>query len=162
MSSLNTTYSQYIDYCEKRFPMKEITQDLDIKKVLTDDRWKNNLISLKFGDIFLYQIVLDKKLMTYPKLASFARFEIIDNSSIEIEYTEPIRTCEYNFKNKLKNNFHIPSKYLSHIEWSSDSILIYEIWKEMPKWYDIKPILSKTLYYRKNRKEKIKNLLNEK
>ena len=129
-------------------------------------KYRDDNISLKFGDWFLYQINTSKG-MKYPKLDIFLYYNTID-MAVEYNFYNYIKTWEKNKTYKEKegdkyDRYIIDDKNTTdyHIEWDN-KIYIFDIWKQKPNWKELKKSYEKTFWYKRipieDRLFKIKNL----
>jgi hypothetical protein len=170
--------SRYIDESDKSFydafSSREKFMTHEFKHLdFSHDYWKPfekyqmNNFKLKFGDLFLYQIV-DKNKIGYPKLATFVKYMMVD-MALELQFVDKPRTWEYNVEFLSNPDLDIkmpvserPTDFSYHIEWD-DSIFIFGHWKQMPNWKELRQAYERSIWFYKDqsklREQQLKRLL---
>jgi len=114
------------------------------------------------GQIFLYEISYQSKVVSYPKIGIFLNYLPCDQT-LEVEWMNRRRSWEYN--RKYKWNFRdLERDYLfsdlssihsirSIPQWN-DYILIYGVWDRLPDWKTLKKHYEYTWWFHKTIDEK--------
>jgi hypothetical protein len=126
-----------------------------------DSPYRKDVYKLEFGQFFLFQIVDGHHRFMQAPVLALHQDVLPADQTVEMVYTQKIRTWQYNFKFK-EHNFLYPNVELEgHVEWG-DSMYVFEVWDHRPSWKEIRKAMSKTFYYGSlPRVSKIKNFLRE-
>lgn len=131
------------------------------------EKYQMDKSTLRFGDLFLYQIV-DKNKISYPKLATFVKYMMID-MAVEMQFVDMPRTWHYNveFLSNPELNISIPvaeraTEFSYHIEWD-DMMFIFGHWNQKPTWKELRQAYERSIWFYKSqewyREQQLKRLL---
>jgi hypothetical protein len=170
--------SKFIDESDKSFyeafnSREKFMQHESDQMDFNNDLWKPfekyqmDKYKLKFGDIFLYQIV-DKNKISYPKLATFVKYMMMD-MALELQFVDSPRTWEYNVKflSNPELDIYMPvcersTEFSYHIEWDQ-VMFIFGHWKQMPSWKELRQAYERSIWFYKDqstlRDQQLKRLL---
>ena len=119
------------------------------------------------GQFFLYELVIDNKIIHYPKLAMYINSIVVEQTE-EIEYVDVRRSCEYRIGFINENGYqNTISSFSTNIDsvilWHND-LLVYGVWDKKPNWKELKGAYEKTWWYRltdaQKRERKINLIVN--
>ncbi len=118
------------------------------------EKYQLEKTTLRFGDLFLYQIV-DKEKISYPKLATFVKFMMCD-MALEAQFVDMPRSWHYNvnFTSNPEIGYQMPLSERSvdfsyHIEWD-DSMFVFGQWSYRPTWKELRQAYERTIWFYKN------------
>lgn len=118
------------------------------------EKYQMDKSTLRFGDLFLYQIV-DKEKISYPKLAIFVKYMMVD-MAVELQFVDMPRTWHYNveFLSNPELNISMPlseraTEFSYHLEWDQ-SMFIFGQWSQKPTWRELRQAYERTIWFYKS------------
>ncbi len=154
-------------YNSKEEALKSREKSIEI----SDDEWrsgfsshykkwdflKTNMYPTKMGQLFLYEKCLSSDKITtinYPKLGVYLNALPCDQT-IEVEWVDWRRTCEYNIEYFTKNSngdeFEVllaeNDTQIQRLPLWWDGILVYGVWDSFPTWTDLRRSYEMTWWF---------------